>query len=226
MSNWINVVLSFIAFEERLMMMNCPFDCSCSTIVSYAAGFALWEPKEKLQKAHGFQDGALGSCVALGDRLRCNSLGWECWDFCHFSWFLRDKFNILVRVYSEDWHFEDATPIVSVSVCNMRGKYCRRKLEVLSQKAKMLGPPLLAAQSVMILNQQDRRWLVSEILNKSVLPLNLEKASLPSYFSSPSPSWAPSSRVAGGLLAYSLIKTPLFFTASLTFSVQPSGILH
>lgn len=42
-----------------------------STIVSYAASFALLELKEGLQKSHGFQDGAFGNRVALDDYLGC-----------------------------------------------------------------------------------------------------------------------------------------------------------
>lgn len=46
-----------------------------STIVSYAASFALLELKEGLQKTHGFQDGAFGNRVALDDYLGCKFFG-------------------------------------------------------------------------------------------------------------------------------------------------------
>lgn len=50
----------------------------------------------------------------------------------------------------------------------------------------MLGPLLLAAHTAMILGHLPSCRLVSEILNKSVFPLNLEKASLCTSLSLPS----------------------------------------
>lgn len=77
-----------------------------STIVFYAASFALLELKEGLQKTYGFEDGAFGSHIALDDYLGCQFFGLRMLRllslFLIFFFLMNQCFS---QDYSEDWHF-------------------------------------------------------------------------------------------------------------------------